>query len=49
MNKSDWMDGLKRLKDLLVTAENNTKIAKDNCEEMEFLISCHEDKIKTFK
>ena len=49
MNKKDWQECLKRLEELLKTAKKNSLIAKDNVEEMEFLINCHQEKIKTFK
>ena len=49
MKKSDWEEGLKKLKAILTDAEDTFEKSKKDIEELKFTISSYEEKIETFK
>jgi len=46
MDKSDWEEGLKRLKAILIDAKDTFEKSKKDIEELEFTISCYKNKLK---
>ena len=49
MNKEEWKECLKKLEELLKTAQKNLDLALAQKEELEFNISNYKKKIETFK
>ena len=49
MKKKDWVDRKNSVEKLLKVAQFNEKKAQEDQEELEFMISNFDEKIKTFK
>ena len=46
MEKSEWKEGLERLQAILKDAQDTHEKSQKDIEELEFTISCYEEKIK---
>ncbi len=49
MNKKVWIDKKDGLQKLKKQAQANKTMAENDIEDLDFLISCYEQKIQTFK